>query len=148
MRWTMPTRRRADEFAAVVDGVRPPDGSASAEARDFYAIVARLRDVDGPTLRPEFAATLREQLVAEAATALAVLPKPATPDHADHADHADELDAPDAARSSRGIRGLQAAPTAPLVCATAGGVAAATPPALPGGPLRQASRGADRGQTP
>jgi hypothetical protein len=133
----MPARRRADEFAAVVDGARPLDDATSDQAREFAAIVARLREVEGPSMRPEFAAQLRGSLMAEAATALADLPRPAAAERSDRSDRAGARDAD----RRWSVRGLQVTTTTLLVCATAGGVAAASQSALPGDPLYQVKRG-------
>jgi hypothetical protein len=131
MKWTMSTMRRAQEFADVVDGSRPADSTVSAEALEFYAIVSQLRDVEAPQLRPEFAAGLREQLMAEAPTALADLP-PVREVLEKETRVVDE---------SWRARGLRVATTTMLVCATAGGVAAASQSALPDDPLYQVKRG-------
>jgi hypothetical protein len=127
----MSTRRRAQEFADLVDGVRSPDDASDA-AREFFAIVARLRDVEAPQMRPEFAVALRERLMAAAPTALAELPS------------AREI----SGKETRVVvddtwrtRGLKIATTTALVCATVGGVAAASQSALPGDPLYQVKRG-------
>jgi hypothetical protein len=133
MKWTMSTRRRADEFAAVVDGVRAPD-DVSAETREFFAIVAGLRDVETPSMRADFAADLRERLMAAAPTALAEL---APPIRAREASGKETRLVDDSWRA----RSLQVATTTLLVCATAGGVAAASQSALPGDPLYQVKRG-------
>jgi Domain of unknown function (DUF5667) len=129
----MSTRRRADEFAGLVDGVRAPD-DVSAGAREFFAIVARLRDVEAASMRPEFAADLRERLMTAAPTALAELPPPI---RAREASGKETRLVDDSWRT----RGLQIATTTLLVCATAGGVAAASQSALPGDPLYQVKRG-------
>ena len=134
----MSTRRRADEFAALVDGIRAPD-DVSAEAREFFAIAARLRDVEAASMRPEFAADLREGLMAAAPTALAELPPP----NRDREASGKETRLVD---DSWRTRGLQVATTTLLVCATAGGVAAASQSALPGDPLYQDKRGLEWGQ--
>ncbi len=61
------TRRRAEEFATVVDG---PTAHEASDARydDLLALVGALRAVPQPQVRPEFAADLRARLVAEAET--------------------------------------------------------------------------------
>ncbi len=132
MRWTTSTRRRAEELAAVVDGTRAP-ADASAETRAFFEIVSHLREIDAPSMRPEFAADLRTRLMAAAPAALADLPPAPARERT-----ARELQlAPD----SRSARGLRIATTTLLLCATAGGVAAASQSALPGDPLYQVKRG-------
>lgn len=64
------TRGRADRFAALVDG--DPTQAAPAELADLVALAAQLRTVPEVAPRPEFAASLRERLMAEAPGALAV----------------------------------------------------------------------------
>jgi hypothetical protein len=127
----MPSRRRAEEFADVVDGVRAAD-STSADAREFYAIVAQLRGLEPPTMRPEFAADLRTRLMTAAPTALADLPPPVREPTGKEIRPVDD---------PWRVRGLRIAVTTLLVCGTAGGVAAASQSALPGDPLYQVKRG-------
>jgi hypothetical protein len=127
----MSTRRRAQEFADLVDGVRSPDDASDA-AQEFFAIVARLRDVEAPQLRPEFAVALRERLMAAAPTALAELPP---------AREISEKETRVVVDETWRTRGLKIATATVLVCATAGGVAAASQSALPGDPLYQVKRG-------
>ncbi len=63
------SRRRAEEFASLVEGA--PVGTArDARDADFLSIVEGLRDVAPPEPRPEFVATLREQLMTSADTLL------------------------------------------------------------------------------
>ncbi len=64
------TRRRAEEFEAVVEGLSTPSlgGRASPDRYDdLLALVGALRAVPQPQARPEFVAELRTRLVAEAA---------------------------------------------------------------------------------
>jgi hypothetical protein len=128
----MTTRRRAEEFATAVDGARPLT-DVSAEAQEFLAIVARLREAESPQMRPAFAADLRERLMTEAAVALAEIPAPApAPGTRTETRPADD---------SWRARGLRIATASLLVTATVGGVAAASQSALPGDPLYQVKRG-------
>ena len=62
------TRRRAEEFAAVVDGQPAPMGALETRYDDLLALVGAMRAVPQPQARPEFVADLRERLLAEAAT--------------------------------------------------------------------------------
>lgn len=64
----MPGRRRAEEFAALVDGrtLRTPSRDAA-----LLALVEDLRTTSGPDPRPEYVASLRARLMAEADAALA-----------------------------------------------------------------------------
>lgn len=64
------TRRRAEVFAAVVDGTSSPVGAADTRYDDLLELVGAMRAVPAPPVRPEFAADLRARLVAEAATVL------------------------------------------------------------------------------
>ncbi len=65
-------RRRADEFEALLSS--DPTTASSRDDVERYAdlleVVADLRAVPPPTARPEFVASLRERLMAEADTAL------------------------------------------------------------------------------
>ena len=65
-------RRRADEFEALLS--RDPTTASSGTGTDRYAdlleVVADLRAVPPATARPEFVASLRDRLMAEADTAL------------------------------------------------------------------------------
>ncbi|HSS67048.1 MAG TPA: DUF5667 domain-containing protein [Nocardioidaceae bacterium] len=129
----MSRRGRADEFAAVVEGTRTP-ADVSDDAREFYAIVSRLRDVEAPAMRPEFAADLRERLMTAAPTALAELP----PMRAGKSSAKETRLVDDSWSTTRRLR---IATATLVVCATAGGVAAASQSALPGDPLYQVKRG-------
>ncbi|MET0526566.1 MAG: DUF5667 domain-containing protein [Nocardioides sp.] len=65
------TRRRAEEFEAVVDGSSTPrmlTGASDTRYDDLLVLVGALRAVPQPQARPEFVAELRERLLAEAAT--------------------------------------------------------------------------------
>ena len=63
------TRRRAEEFEAVVEGRSTPSvGASDVRYDDLLALVGALRDVPEPQARPEFVAELRTRLLAEAAT--------------------------------------------------------------------------------
>ena len=64
-----PTRRRAEQFDALLDG-RPTE-APSQELADLLALVGQVRSVPEVAPRPEFAASLRERLMAEAPAALA-----------------------------------------------------------------------------
>jgi hypothetical protein len=65
----MGARRRAEEFAAAVDGGTPPE-QLSPQTRELLDVVSSMRGHELPAPRAEFAAALREQLVAEAESAL------------------------------------------------------------------------------
>jgi hypothetical protein len=64
------TRRRADEFEAVVGGLSTPTrtpGASAGRYDDLLVLVGALRAVPQPQARPEFVAELRTRLLAEAA---------------------------------------------------------------------------------
>jgi hypothetical protein len=60
------TRRRAEQFAAVVDG-SSARGAYDERFDDMLQLVGAMRAVPEPVARPEFIADLRSRLVAEAA---------------------------------------------------------------------------------
>jgi hypothetical protein len=60
------TRRRAEEFEAVVEG-QSAQGASADRYDDLLALVGALRAVPQPQARPEFVAELRTRLVAQAA---------------------------------------------------------------------------------
>lgn len=62
-----PARRRAEEFAALVDG---RSGDGEARFSDLLELVDALQSVPQPQARPEFVADLRAQLMAAADEAL------------------------------------------------------------------------------
>ncbi len=61
-----PNGRRAEEFAALLDG----RGGDSARHRELLELVGAMRDVSAPEARPEYVADLRSRLMAEAEVAL------------------------------------------------------------------------------
>lgn len=66
-------RRRAEEFAALVDaagGTAAPLDPTQSSYADLVAVVSQMRALPAPAPRPEFVADLRERLMAEADTAL------------------------------------------------------------------------------
>jgi hypothetical protein len=66
-------RRRAEEFAALVDATRDtaaPLDPTQASYAELVALVSQMRAVPAPAPRPEFVADLRERLMAEADTVL------------------------------------------------------------------------------
>jgi hypothetical protein len=63
-------RRRAEEFAALVEEPSTPGADESRYA-DLLTVVASMRETPAPTARPEFVSALRERLMAEAPAALA-----------------------------------------------------------------------------
>ena len=61
------TRRRAEEFAALVEDPSTA-GADSARYAELLDVVGAMRDTPAPQARPEFVADLRSRLLAEAAT--------------------------------------------------------------------------------
>jgi hypothetical protein len=125
----MGARRRAEQFASAVDG-RAAVERLPAEVRELVDVVDAVRTVETPAPRPEFSAALREQLMAEAQTALA----PATP-----------LALPARRRGTRERRLTAAAAVFTLVGGTAG-IAVAAQDALPGEALYPIKRGIEDAQ--
>jgi hypothetical protein len=126
-----PTRRRAEEFSARVDGTGRQDlAVADPDTDRLVGLVSALRAhgsaPSAPAPRPEFAAQLRERLLAEAGTVLT----PATAG----------LTLPSRPRGRRERRLAVAASVAVLLGGTAG-VAAAAQQALPGEALYPLKRG-------
>jgi hypothetical protein len=70
------TRRRAEEFAALVES-RSAGGPGDARCDDLLRLVGTLRETSAPAPRPEFVADLRARLMTAADTAL--VPADATP---------------------------------------------------------------------
>jgi Domain of unknown function (DUF5667) len=135
MRRLVSARTRAEEFAAAVEH-RSPDGSAATAHADEYAeflsLVSQLRDIDEPVLRPDFAADLRERLMAEAPEALAdgtVRPRSRR--------EATVVSFPASPRR----RTATAVAAAAIVLGSTAGVAAASQSALPGETLYPVKRG-------
>ena len=122
-------RRRAEEFAAAVDGHVEAD---SARLGELTAVVAMLRAQPEATPGAAFTADLRGRLTAEAVTVLR--PQPAT------------LVLPSRARGSRERRLVAAVSTVVLLGGTAG-MAAAAQNALPGEALYPVKRGIERATT-
>ena len=69
MTWGIASRRRADEFDAMLEGstTREPHDARDV---DLLELVGAMRSVPQVSARPEFVADLRERLMTEAATAL------------------------------------------------------------------------------
>ncbi len=130
MRGYVSARRRAEEFAAAVDGDSPPAG---ADVDAFLQIVLRLREVEQPTPADDFAADLRTRLMAAAPSALAVQ----VPDSAGGAVRETLFDP----RAARRRRAVSLTAISCIVLGTGGGVAAASESALPGDPLYPVKRG-------
>jgi len=121
--------KRAEEFAAAVDG-RTTQDDLRAELTELVDVVGALRATAAPAPRPDFVASLREQLLAEASTAL-------TRDAS--------LTLPPRTKGSRERRLAVAATAFVLVGGTAG-MAAAAQNALPGEALYPIKRGIESAQ--
>jgi hypothetical protein len=119
-------RRRAEEFAAAVDGA--PGASLRPELAPLVDLVEALRSHEPPAPRREYAEALRERLLAEAARTLGPDPAP-----------------PAERRGKRERRLALAAASVVLVGGTAG-VATATQDALPGDVLYPLKRGIEQAQ--
>lgn len=67
-----PARRRAEEFHSLLAGAGDPRGAGSERYADLLEVVGSLRTAGAAPVvpRPEFSASLRERLMAEADTAL------------------------------------------------------------------------------
>jgi hypothetical protein len=111
-----PARRRAEEFAVLVDG----GGGRTARHDDLLEVVAALRDAPPVEARPEFVSGLRTALMAEADVALA------------HVDT--RLTLPSHPRTRRDRRWAIAAGTVALIGASSS-MAVASQNALPGDAL-------------
>ncbi len=122
-------RKRAEEFAAVVDGSADP--GTHPDLAELAGVVTALREHDQPVPRAEFAADLRERLMAEAAEVL-------TPSNAG-------LVLPARTRGRRERRLAAAAAALVFVGGTAG-MAAAAQHALPGDALYPIKRGIEHAQ--
>lgn len=69
MTWGFTAQRRAEEFDAIVEGTSAYDAS-DPRTTELLELVGALRATPQVSARPEFVASLRERLMAEAATAL------------------------------------------------------------------------------
>lgn len=123
-------RRRAEEFAAAIDG----DAAAAAsrpELASLVGVVTAMRTHQTVTPRAEFTADLRARLLAEAETVL-------TPGNA-------ALALPARTRTGRERR-LVAAASAVVIIGGTAGMAAAAQDALPGEALYPLKRGIERAE--
>lgn len=128
-------RRRADEFEALLsrDPSAPNAGRDAEPYADLLEVVADLRAVPPVTARPEFVASLRERLMAEADTAL--VRQPAAPSR---------LAMP--ARSRSRQRRIGAVLGAAALAGSAATMAVAAQTALPGESLYGVKRGIESAQ--
>lgn len=122
-------KKRAEEFAAAVDG-RSPRSTGNTELAELADLVGALRSVQAPAPRPEFTASLRERLLAEAETTL---------------QQNAALTLPPRRKGARERRLVVAASAFVLVGGSAG-MAAAAQGALPGDTLYPIKRGLERAQ--
>ena len=133
MRRFIPASRRAEDFAAALEG-RQLSPAAERELADFVALVQQLREVETPTVRPDFAASLRERLMADAPLRLTAEAR---------SRQAPALVPADVTPPSR-RRALSAAAVACIMAGSSVGVAAASQSALPGEALYPVKRGMER----
>jgi hypothetical protein len=120
-------RRRAEEFDAAL---RSPATDATPEMETLLSLVGALRSHEAPAPRADFSASLREQLMAEAAEVLT----PSTP-----------LALPPRRRGARERRLTIAASAFVLIGGTAG-MAAAAQSSAPGDALYPLKRGLESGE--
>ena len=124
-------RRRAEEFAAAVDGGSPSSVDPAPAVADLVRVASLLRTHETPTPRAEFSQDLRSRLMTEAETVL-------------HPESA-RLLLPVRTRSPRERRLVAAASVAVLVGGTAS-MAAAAQEALPGELLYPVKRGIEQAE--
>ncbi|MDN5895000.1 MAG: DUF5667 domain-containing protein [Nocardioides sp.] len=125
----IPGHRRADAFATAVAG---REGRHDDTHADLLEVVDAMRNLEAPEPRPEFVASLREQLMAEADEALS--------------ETGSRLTLPTPTRNGRDRRLALAAGTLVLVAGT-GSVAVASQGALPGDTLYPVKRALEGAQT-
>jgi hypothetical protein len=124
-------RRRAEEFAAVLDGEADADAGRHAEVDRLLGVVSALHAHPSVVPRAEFTSDLRDRLLAEA-------------QHVLTAENAG-LALPVRTRGARERRLVAAASTVVLIGGTAG-MAAAAQDALPGEALYPIKRGIERAE--
>ena len=134
MKRLIPASRRAEEFAAALEG-RQLSPAAERELAAFVEIVQQLRDVEVPTVRPDFGSQLREQLMAEAPLVLAA---------SDSQSRRAAAFVPADGSSPGRRRALSAAAVACIMAGSSVGMAAASSSALPGEALYPVKRGIER----
>jgi hypothetical protein len=138
-------RRRADEFARLVDGAAPsPDPVQGPELAHAMDLVEAMREAGAVQPRPEFSATLRQRLIDEAAGRITATPK--EPDQPDELpvrpDDDEDLALPTPLHAPRHRRGKLIASAAAFVVLAGGiGAAAAAQQAMPGDALYGLKRG-------
>lgn len=128
MTWGFSAQRRADRFDAMVEG----DSTVETRDAELLELVGAMRAVPPVSARPAFVADLREQLMAEAATALV----PAD---------VSKLKLPD--RRPTGERRLAAVVGAIAIVGASTSVAVASQSALPGDSLYPVKRVIERVHT-
>jgi hypothetical protein len=138
-------RRRADEFARLVDGAAPsPNPVQDPEFADAMDLVEAMREAGAVEPRPEFSATLRQRLIDEAAGRITATPnEPDQPDDLpDRPDEDEDLALPTPLHAPRYRRGKLIASAAAFVVLAGGiGAAAAAQQAMPGDALYGLKRG-------
>lgn len=129
MNTLLSARKRAEEFDALLSG--RPSAAARPDLTELAGVVTSLREHTPVAPRPDFSASLREQLMAEAATVLT--------------SEAKRLVLP-ARRPGAHQRRLVAAATAAVFVGGTAGMAAASQNALPGDALYPIKRTLERAQ--
>src|SRR5262245_10514143 len=130
-------RRRADEFARLVDGAAPsPNPVQDPEFADAMHLGEAMREAGAVQARPEVPAGLRQRLIDEAAARIIATPiEPESPDVGDEDDV--ELADPTPLHAARRRRRGKLIASAAAFVVLAGGIgsAAAAQQAMPGDPL-------------
>ncbi|MDP3891671.1 DUF5667 domain-containing protein [Nocardioides sp.] len=133
MTWVRPARKRAEEFAALVEGQRASDPRFA----DLLSLVADLRTTEAPEPRAEFVTSLREQLMVEADTVL--LPRDLATE--------ERLRLPARTTTSRPNRRLAVAAGAIAMVGASASMAVAAQTSLPGDTLYPVKRALEEAQT-
>lgn len=136
-------RRRADEFARLVDGAAPPPNPVQdPEFHTLITLVEELREAGDVQPAPDFSATLRQRLVEEHAARITATPNPPEDDFEDDfEDEAHEAEVAEVAEITpmhgpRHRRGRLIAGAAAFVVLAGGiGSAAAAQQSMPGDAL-------------
>jgi len=127
----LPWRKRAEELAAALDGRLPAGATVGGEVGTLVGLATALRSVEPVEPRPEYAASLRERLMAEAETLFSP--------------EVQKLRVPPRPKGARERKLVAAAAAALLIGGTAS-VATAAQDALPGQALYPIKRGIEQAQ--
>ena len=127
----LPWRTRAEELAAALDGRLPAGATVGGQVEALVGVATALRSVEPVEPRPEYAALLRERLMAEAETLFSP--------------EVQKLRVPPRPKGAR-ERKLVAVAAAVLLIGGTASVATAAQDALPGQALYPIKRGIERAQ--